>query len=70
MLTKEFFSICASSSPSARLFSIGRGIITFRRGMLASDTISAFMTLKSWTPEDVTQANESDCKVEESGLVK
>ena len=32
VLAKELLSICASSSPSERLFSIGRGIITFRRG--------------------------------------
>ena len=38
--------------------------------MFESDTISSLMTLKSWTREDVTQAHESDCKVEESGLVK
>ena len=47
MLTKEFLSICASSSPSERLFSIGRGIIIFRRGRLVPDSISALMTLKS-----------------------
>ena len=34
------------------------------------ETISTLMTFKSWTHEDVTQAHESDCKVEESGLVK
>ena len=33
------------------------------------DSISTLMT-KSWTQEDVTQAHESDCEVEESGLVK
>ena len=70
VLAKEFLSICVSSSPSERLFSTGRGIITFRRGRLAPDTISALMTLKSWTREDVTRAHESDCEVEESGLVK
>ena len=70
LLAKEFLSICASSSPSERLFSTGRGIITFRRGRLAPDAISALMILKSWTHEDVTQAHESNCEVEESGLVK
>ena len=70
MLAKEFLSICASSSPFEHLFSTCRGIITFRRGRLAPDTISSLMTLKSWTHEDVTQAHESDCEVEESGLVK
>ena len=70
LLAKEFLSICTSSSLSERLFSTGRGIITFRRGRLAPDTISALMTLKSWTHEDVTQAHESDCEVEESGFVK
>ena len=47
VLAKEFLFICASSSPSERLFSTGRGIIIFRRGRLAPDTISALMTLKS-----------------------
>ena len=70
VLAKEFLSICTSSSPSKRLFSTGRGIITFRRGRLVPDTISALMTLKSWTHEDVTQTRESDYEVEESGLVK
>ena len=70
VLTKEFLSICAWSSPSERLFSTGGGIITFRRGMLAPDTISALMTLKSWSCEDVTRDNEIDSEVEESRLVK
>ena len=60
MLAKEFLSICASSSPSERLFSIGRGIITFKRGRLAPDTISALMTLKSWSREDATRDDEMD----------
>ena len=70
VLAKEFLSICPLSSPSERLFSTCRGIITFRRGRLAPDTISVLMTLKSWTREDFTQAHESDCEVKESGLVK
>ena len=60
VLAKEFFSICASSYPSERLFSTSRGIITFRRGRLSPDTISALMTLKSWTHEDLTQAHNSN----------
>ena len=66
VFAKEFLSICASSSPTKRLFSTGRGIITFRRGRLAPDTTLALMTLKRSTPEDVTQAHETDCEVEES----
>ena len=60
VLAKEFLSICASSSPSERLFSTGRGIFTFRRGRLAPDTISALMTLKSWSREDATRDDEMD----------
>ena len=60
VLTKEFLSICASSSPSERLFSIGRGIITFRRGRLAPDTISTLMTLKFWSREGATRDDEMD----------
>ena len=59
-LAKEFLSICASSSPSERLFSTGRRIITFRRGRLALDTISALMTLKSWSRKDATRDDEMD----------
>ena len=47
VLAKEFLSICASSSHSECLFSLGRRIFTFRRGRLAPDTISSLMTLKS-----------------------
>ena len=60
VLAKEFLSICASSSPSERLFSTGRGIITYRRGRLPPDTISALMTLKSWRREDATRDDEMD----------
>ena len=31
MLAKGFLSVCASSSPSERLFSLGRGIVTYKR---------------------------------------
>ena len=70
MLAKEFISICASSSPSELLFSTSRGIITFRRGMLAPDTMSALMTLKSLSQEDATEDDEIDSEVEESRFVK
>ena len=70
MLEKEFLYIFASSSPSESLFSTSRGIITLRRGRLALDTISALMTLKSWTHENFTQVYEIDCEVKESELVK
>ena len=39
VLAEEFLSICASNSPVERLFSTCRGIIIFRRGRLASDTL-------------------------------
>ena len=54
VLTKEFLSVYASSSPSECLFSTSREIMTFRRGRLALDTISTLMTLKSWRREDAT----------------
>ena len=63
VLSKEFLSICASSSPSKRLFSIGRGIITFRNGRLALDTISSLMSVKSWSREDATRDDEIDSEV-------
>ena len=34
------------------------------------DTISAMMTLKSWSREDATQNDKIDSKVKESRLVK
>ena len=70
VLAKEFLSIFKSSSLSGCLFSTGRGIITCRRGKLVPDNISALMIMKFWTYEDVTQADEIDCEVEESGLMK
>ena len=67
MLTKEFLSIYASSSPSEQLFFTSRGIITFRRRRrLAPNTIYALMTLKSWSCEDATRDDEIDLEVEES----
>ena len=47
MLAKGFLSICASSSPSLRLFSLGQGIVTYKRGKLSPRTTSILMTLKS-----------------------
>ena len=70
MLAKDFLSIFASSSPSERLFSTGRGIITFRRGSLAPDTISALMTLKSWSHEHAIEDDEIDLEVEDNIFVK
>ena len=55
VLAREFLSICALSSPSEHLFSMGRRIIRFCRGRLAPDTISALMMLKSSSNEDATQ---------------
>ena len=70
VLAKEFLYICASSSPYEHIFSTGRGIITFRRGRLAPDIISALMTLKSWSREDATRDDKIYLEVEESRLVK
>ena len=70
VLAKEFLSICASSSHSERLFSTSRGIITFRRGRLTSDTIYVLMTLKSWSREDATEDDEINLEVEDSTFVK
>ena len=70
LLAKEFLSICASSSPFERLFSTSRGIIRFRRGRLALDTISTLMTLKWWSREDATEDDEIDSEVKDSTFVK
>ena len=70
VLAKEFLSICASSSHSERLYSTSRGIITFRRGRLAPDTISPLMTLKSWSREDATEDDKINLEVEDSTFVK
>ena len=70
MLTKEFLYIFVSSSPSEHLFPIGRGIITFRRGRLAPNTISALMTLKSWSCEDATEDDEINSEIEDTTFVK
>ena len=69
VLAKEFLFICASNSPSERLFSTSIWIITFRRGRLAPATISALMTLKSWSCEDATWDDEMDSEVDESRLM-
>ena len=62
MLAKGFLSVCASSSPSERLFSSGWGIVTYKRGKLSARTISILMTLKSWG-----KTNEADTDEDEFG---
>lgn len=64
ILAKEFLSICASSAPCERLFSTGRGIVTYKRARLAGNTISALMTLKSWCREPFVP-DDDDSEVEE-----
>ena len=70
MLAKEFLSICASSSHSKHIFFTSKRIMTFRRRRLASDTISALTTLKSWDREHATEEDEIDSEVEESRFAK
>ena len=60
MLAKGFLSICASSSPSKRLFSSGRGIVTYKRGKLSPRTISILMTLKSRGKKDEVNTDEEE----------
>ena len=60
MLAKGFLSVCASSSPSERIFSSGRGIVTYKRGNLSARTISILMTLKSWGKTDEADTDEED----------
>ena len=60
MLAKEFLSVCALSSPSERLFSSGKGFVTYKRGKLSSRTISILMTLKSWGKTDEVDTYEEE----------
>ena len=60
MLAKGFLSICASSSPSERLFSSARGIVTYQIGKLSARNISILMTLKSWGKKDEADTCEED----------
>ena len=62
ILAKGFLSVCASRSPSERIFSSRRGIVTYKRGRLSQKTTSILMTLKSWSNKD-----EIDNDVEELG---
>ena len=60
MLAKGFLSVCALSSPSKRLFSLGRGIVTYKRGKLSARTISILMTLKWWGKTDEADTDEEE----------
>ena len=60
MLANGFLSVCASSFPSKRLFSSGRGIVTYKRGKLSARTISTLMTLKSWGKTDEADTDEEE----------
>ena len=48
ILAKDFLSICATSAPTERFFSSGRGIISYTRSTLYAESISALMTFKCW----------------------
>ena len=48
ILVKFFLLICATSAPTKRFFSLGRGIITYMRSRLNTESISALMTLTCW----------------------
>lgn len=52
VLTMEFISICAKSTLSEHLFSIGLSIIIFKRGRLALETMLILMTLRCWALGD------------------
>ena len=60
MLANGFLPVCASSSPSERLFSSRRGIVTYKRGKLSARTISILMTLKSWGKMDEGDVDEEE----------
>ena len=60
MLAKGFLSVCASSSPSERLFSSRRGIVTCKREKLSARTISILMTLKSWDKNDEADTDQQE----------
>ena len=65
MLAKGFLSVHASSSPSERLFSSGRGSVTYKRGKLSPRIISVLMTLKSWVKKD--EIDNDDEEFDEDG---
>lgn len=51
-LAKEYFCISATKTPLEQLFSVGRGIITYKRGSLLGETISMSLSWKSWAREE------------------
>ena len=57
VLAKGFLLVCASSSPSYRIFSSGRGIVMYKRERLSPRTISILMTLKYWGYNDKIDNN-------------
>ena len=60
MLVKGCLLVCASSSPSERLFSSRRGIVTHKREKLFARTISILMTLKSLGKMDEADTDEEE----------
>ena len=60
MLAKGFLSVCALSYLSERLFSSGRGIVTYKSGKLSARTISILMTLKLWGKTDEADTDEEE----------
>ncbi|XP_078437217.1 uncharacterized protein LOC144707843 [Wolffia australiana] len=47
-IASRFLAISPTSAPAERLFSIGRGITTYRRGRLDVDNIETRMMLRAW----------------------
>ncbi|XP_078438199.1 putative transcriptional regulator tpeD [Wolffia australiana] len=47
-IASQFLAVSPTSAPVERLFSIGRGITTYRRGRLDADSIEMLMMLRAW----------------------
>ena len=51
-MAMEFLYVCANSIAFQPLFSVGPGIITYKRVWLVADAVSMLMMMKCWARED------------------
>ena len=64
-LVPEFFPIAATSAASERLFSSGRGVVSYRRAGLNARSIEFCLTIKSWIRSEKQRLR--DIALEEAG---